>query len=333
MVSTQSVEDQLKRIGFSAHSWGRTEVSELPSILLEDEEIYECVNGIYEGGFALCVATNVRVLLVDKKPLKYLTVEDLRFDMINEIDYSHRLMGAQISISAGSKNLKFRSYNQPRLRKLIGHVQHCIAEAKKQQSDHQVGQNQHLEKINEQLQTYLLAQHQNQQELNERLKEAQEQGVRIASTPEIIQPNPELADYLFAQSLLAQHRQQQNSANPDSSVPRPNATINRPPQSTPASPQLADLYAEGMQEVFGTPPPATATPVASQPQPTPTHESAIPPIQLRTQRGLEVNPLRIACSKLPMALRNRKFGRPSFHAHSQAALAAPRTTTVPGSAA
>ena len=116
MVSPKSVEDQLKLIHFNQRSWGRTEISELPNILMPDEEIFECVNGYYEGGFALLCATNIRMLLIDKKPLKYLTVEDVRFDMINQIDYSHRLLGAHITVSAGIKNLKFTSLNQRRLR-------------------------------------------------------------------------------------------------------------------------------------------------------------------------------------------------------------------------
>src|SRR5882724_875351 len=123
MVSQKSVKEQLRRLGFKHRGWGRAEVSELPNILLADEEIYDLVNGIYEGGFALLVATNVRLILIDKKPLNYLTIEDLRFDMINELDYSHRLLGAQINIASGDRNLRFRSYNQQRLRKVIGHVQ------------------------------------------------------------------------------------------------------------------------------------------------------------------------------------------------------------------
>ena len=101
MVTMEAVEQQLKKIHFNYFGWGRTEVRELPNIILPDETIFECANGLYEGGFALLVATNFRLLLVDKKPMNYLTVEDLRFDMINEIDYSHRLLGARISISTG----------------------------------------------------------------------------------------------------------------------------------------------------------------------------------------------------------------------------------------
>src|SRR5579884_4222648 len=162
MVSRKEIVDQLKRIGFKHNGWGKGEIAELERIILPDEEIYECVNGAYEGGFALLVATDVRVLLVDKKPLNFLTVEDMRFDMISEIDYNHRLFGADISISSGSKLMKFRSYNQQRLRKLIGHVQHCMAESKEKQTVHADSQVSHLEQINKQLQAYLIAQHQYQ---------------------------------------------------------------------------------------------------------------------------------------------------------------------------
>src|ERR1035437_2645471 len=112
MVSAASIEEQLKRLGFNHRGWGRTEVRELRNIILPDEEIYECVNGIYEGGFALLLATDARVLLVDKKPLSFLAIEDLRFDMINEIDYNHRVLGAYITIATGNKTLLFRSYNK-----------------------------------------------------------------------------------------------------------------------------------------------------------------------------------------------------------------------------
>jgi len=325
MVSVQSVTDQLKRVNFVAHFWNRAEVRELPNILLPDEEIYECANGAYEGGLAVLVATNVRVLLIDKKLLNYLTVEDLRFDMINEIDYSHRLMGAYISISAGAKNLRFTSYNQPRLRKLINHVQHCIAEAKKQQNDHQLGQNQRLEQINQQLQAYLFAQHENQQALSERLQQAEAQGVRIeAHQPEPIRPDPQLADYLFAQSLLKQHgvTAQQPPVNTTQQMPLlPLPPVKQQPGQTAES-QLAELYAEGVQEVFGKHQAATT----AKPVGIPTTSMSSP----TTRNPLEINPLRIAYSKLPMVLRNRKFSRPSFNVPNPVKVKPPLLTNPAG---
>lgn len=304
MVTQQSVNEQLKRIGFNQSGWGRTEANELHKILLPDEEIFELVNGYYEGGFAMLVSTDVRVLLVDKKPMHYLTVEDLRFDMINEIDLNHRVIGANISIATGSKTLKFTSLNQDRLRKLIGHVQHCMAQAKKTQTNQAEDQKAHLEQINQQLQTYLMAQHQNQLRMEE-IQRAQQSGQPAPPPLEPVKPSPELADFLYAQSLLAQYKQQTGKS--DLSAEHPSALL--------PSQQAEDLYRAGFEEVFG----------KNTYQPAPLTQPVVPQTaQNRTQLSrinipnpLEINPLKIAYSKLPMALRNRKFGRPSFHAHSQ----------------
>lgn len=305
MVSTRSIEEQLKRIGFNHHGWGRTEVRELQNIIMPDEEIAECVNGLYEGGFALLLATDLRVLLVDKKPLNYLTVEDLRFDMINEIDYSHRLIGAHIRISAGETNLQFNSINQARLRKLIGHVQHAMAEAKKKQSYHQEGQTQHLERINYQLRSYLIKQYEQQQKLQDQLREVQGAGQagpklseNLQTPAEVINPDPELADYLLAQGLLAQHQEQIKQAQ------AADLALGAGPGGRD---QMAELYADGLQEVFGK---------QGQSQAGDNPDEAGNPE--------EVNPLKVAYAKLPQAMRNRKFGRQLFrHAPSQEAVSPP----------
>lgn len=273
MVSLKKIEKQLKKIGFNHNGWGRTEVRELKNIILPDEEIYECVNGFYDGGFALLVATDVRVLLIDKKPLNYLTVEDLRFDMINELDYNHRLIGANILIAAGNKNLRFTSINQPRLRKLIGHVQRCMAEVKKKQSSHQEGQVQHLEQINEQLQSYLLSQQQQQERLHEQLETMRQNPRRPIALPpaEATELDNQVKDQLLARQLLAEHQVRTGQAVQPAVV---------------TTDQLSqDLYREGRQEVYGQ---------LAQPH---------------SHHGLEINPLHIAYGKLPQAVWG-KLGRP-----------------------
>ncbi len=250
MVSKDIVKKRLKELNFSMSGWGKREIEELPNILLPEEEIYELVNGIYEGGFALLVSTDVRVLLIDKKPMNYLTIEDLRFDMISEIDYSNRFFGAEINISTGNKNLNFRSYNQARLRKVINHVQHCMAELKRRQSARQQGQNEHLERINEQLKAYLQAQSEYQHELH-RIQQAQQKGEMMEKLPIAPRPSPELSDYLFARSLL-NHYENRQKMNPGflekiAAVGRP--VVNEAPLMSKR--ELHDLWSAGMQEVFG----------------------------------------------------------------------------------
>ncbi len=322
MVSLKSVEQQLKGIHFNQRAWGRTELSELPSILMPDEEIFECVNGYYEGGFALLCATNIRLLLIDKKPLRYLTVEDVRFEMINQIDYSHRLLGAHITVSTGIKSLRFTSYNQQRLRKLINHIQNRMAEVKQEVMNQGQTQQQHLEKINEQLQAYLLAQHEHQEELRRQLKEAKaaastsvQQSV-IPARP--IPPSPEISDYLFSKSLLKSYGLQKgptltevdepiygastNTIGPDTveqqlSLPKPNLD----PRANDRD--LAELYQAGRDEIF-----KKYQVFATAAKTTQQSVSNRLPTSLGSL-GIEINPFRIAYSKLPMVLRNRKYAQ------------------------
>jgi Bacterial PH domain len=126
-LKVKHLEDQLKRIGCNFRFWGRAELKELADILLPDEIVEHCVNGQYERGFAMLVATNQRVLLIDKKPM-YLSLEDVRFDMISEIDYNHRMLNATVFICTLNKALSFTAYNHGRLRKLFHYVQTQVME-------------------------------------------------------------------------------------------------------------------------------------------------------------------------------------------------------------
>jgi hypothetical protein len=298
MVSKKFVDKQLKRLGFNPQGWGRGEILELPNILLPGEEIYELVNGIYENGFALAIATDVRLLLVDKKPMNYLIVEDIRFDMISEIDYSHRLIGAEIHISTGTKDLRFRSYNQQRLRKVITHVQQCMAQAKKQFSQTQEGQSQHLGRINEQLQVYLNAQNEYQLQLQMQLsQEAQKLGEANIQKPEEPKPSHELSDYLFARSLLARYQKHTGKKLDEDLGGQPLALqagqVQTSHRHIPTNPELHDLWSSGVKEVFGRHKPATGAQTSA-----PHHNS------------FEINPVSIVFSRLTALIRNRRFTQP-----------------------
>lgn len=128
MVHRDVVERQLKRIGCNFQLWGRGEVSELHNVLMQGETLAHCVNGHYAGGFAMLCATDHRVLLIDKKPMSYLHVEDVRFEMISEFDYSHRLLNATVHVYATNKTMTFTSWNHHQLRSLLSYVQQRVIE-------------------------------------------------------------------------------------------------------------------------------------------------------------------------------------------------------------
>jgi hypothetical protein len=125
MVHADEVTEQLRRIGRNHRFWNVAELRELPRILFENEQIKHVCNGRYEGGFCLLVTTDQRVLLIDKKPF-YLTLEDIRYERITDVQLMHRLLDATIRLGSLTKNLIFTSYNPPRLREATSYIQEMV---------------------------------------------------------------------------------------------------------------------------------------------------------------------------------------------------------------
>jgi hypothetical protein len=127
MVTPKEVEHQLKRLGVKFRFMGRAELKELPHILMPGEQITNIVNGYYDGGFAVLCVTDCRVLLIDKKPM-YLTVEDLRFDMISEVDFNGRMLESNLVIQTTGKRLTFTGFNQQSIRDMCTSIQNRVME-------------------------------------------------------------------------------------------------------------------------------------------------------------------------------------------------------------
>lgn len=146
MVELQKVEAQLLKVGLKNRFFGKPEVRELCHILAPNEVIQHAVLGQYEGGFALMVATDRRILLIDKKPW-FLTMEDIRYDMVSEVDFYARLLDATVSLITISKTLVFTSWRRDRLRELVRYIQHRVMELR--HIDDQWQQNQHTQQQEE----------------------------------------------------------------------------------------------------------------------------------------------------------------------------------------
>ena len=136
MVTLQYVEEQLKRVGSNFKFFGRPEIRELANILLPDEIIAGATNGRYEGGFALLCVTNHRLLLIDRKPM-FLTLEDIRFDMIAEMDFSARLLDSTVRVITPNRTLVFNAWSHHRLRAILNYTQQRVMEIRQPHLAHQ----------------------------------------------------------------------------------------------------------------------------------------------------------------------------------------------------
>jgi hypothetical protein len=122
MITKNTLDSQLRRAG-TGYGWlCRPAKNELIRILRHDEQVVRCVSGRYKGGFAILVATNLRLLLVDKK-LFFLRYEDICFSSITEVDFSRRLVESTLDIHSMNGHLQFNSTNAADLRYLATTVE------------------------------------------------------------------------------------------------------------------------------------------------------------------------------------------------------------------
>jgi len=129
MISYKLVQEQLSSLGLNYRFFGKPETRELANILNPGERIHFCSYGYYQGGSALLIATSNRLLLVDKRPF-YLNLEDIRYEMINQVNFAGRMIDAVVHLHTGSKQLRFRSFADSRLRALCNFVQDQITTAR-----------------------------------------------------------------------------------------------------------------------------------------------------------------------------------------------------------
>jgi len=104
LIKNNRINAQLEKIGVtqssSAALWGRKEMAELPNLIGENEEIFALVQGRYNKGEGLLVATNQRLLFIEKGLLFGLKVEDFGLRAITSIQYTSGILFADLAIMA-----------------------------------------------------------------------------------------------------------------------------------------------------------------------------------------------------------------------------------------
>lgn len=98
MPTLEEIHEQLKSSNVEKMHLGKKEIKELPSILWDDEKIEKLTSGLYNNGSGIFVATNKRVLFVDKGILFGLKVEDFPYDKISSIQYKTGFVMGEIKI-------------------------------------------------------------------------------------------------------------------------------------------------------------------------------------------------------------------------------------------
>ena len=107
----------------------RSEIKELPSILWEDEKVEKITSGMYNNGNGILVATNKRLIFVDKGMLYGLRVEDFPYEKITSIQYEIGLLMGKITIFASGNRADITHAGKASVRGFSEHVRARITPA------------------------------------------------------------------------------------------------------------------------------------------------------------------------------------------------------------
>lgn len=133
MPTLDEIKLRIKGLGGFESFLGRREIKELPNILWQDENVENVIQGIYNNGNGILVATNKRLIFVDKGILFGLRVEDFPYDKITNIQYETGLLFGKLAIYTASNKSIIEQVTKSHVRSFGDWVRARISSPKENQ--------------------------------------------------------------------------------------------------------------------------------------------------------------------------------------------------------
>ena len=104
------VKRELLDAGITPYGLVKSETRVLPKLLHPDEHIEAVIYGQHQSNSAMLVATNERIIYIDKKPMA-LFLDEVSYDVVSGIQFDIHLFFASIVLHTPVKNYNFRFVN------------------------------------------------------------------------------------------------------------------------------------------------------------------------------------------------------------------------------
>lgn len=128
MPSQKEIDDAFRRMSGTEKFLGRREIKELPQILWEDELPELAIQGLYNNMSGLLVATNKRLIFVDKGVFS-LTVEDFPYDKVTSLQYNTGLAFGGLEIYASGNKAEIKQVSKNQIKPFAEYVRARITKA------------------------------------------------------------------------------------------------------------------------------------------------------------------------------------------------------------
>lgn len=132
-LTKSQLNTQLRSLGAFAYDLWLPETQHLLSVLQPNEKLLAVVYGRYTFeqmadtaiGRGVLVATDRRIMLIDKKPL-YSRHDELSYYVVSGIDYNHVGPAGTLTLQSRVGNIHIRTFNQRCARRVVRAIENKI---------------------------------------------------------------------------------------------------------------------------------------------------------------------------------------------------------------
>lgn len=121
------VRMELKVAGMTAYGLGKIESRYLPNLIHEDEHIGGVIYGQNEGGSAMLVATNKRIIFLDRKPM-FTTTDELTYDVVSGLRHDSSGFLHTVVLHTRIGDYKLRYVNKNCAKRFVAYIEKCRLE-------------------------------------------------------------------------------------------------------------------------------------------------------------------------------------------------------------
>ena len=118
----QRIFQELKNVGMTSYGLIKLETKELPKIIHPHEHIKGVVYGRAKTGLAMLVATDCRVIFLDKKPFA-LTMDEMTYDVVSGVSFGQAASFVGITLHTRTGNYAFRFVNKNCARNFVEYIE------------------------------------------------------------------------------------------------------------------------------------------------------------------------------------------------------------------
>lgn len=119
---SQRIREELKYLGVACYGLLTLESRYLPHVIDYDESIRGVVYGWLKGDVVMLVATDRRVIFLDKKPL-FVNEDEITYDAVSGVKFSHVGFFTTVTLHTKVRDYTTRSLNEHSARTFVAYIE------------------------------------------------------------------------------------------------------------------------------------------------------------------------------------------------------------------